>query len=151
MRSLYLIFIFLICFWNLKSNAQSNNDLSIVPVINQAEYYINKIENDVYTISKLEFDLVFSSESTWSPIKLIGGKTYNILLFGEQNRIMDIDLKIYHMPADEWIVIKHENTSANILETTFIPEITAYYEFEIIAQSFFSGYSGGRYFYIVSF
>lgn len=150
---IYLL-VYLFCF-NLTCvflQAQISDDISVVPILDDAENYYKKMQGQYYTICKFELDLVSESVSKYSSIYLSGNRTYKILLFGESSRISDIDLKIHAKKSENnWIVIKDVNNSDKLLETTFRPDISDWYSFEIIADKCTSGMTGGRYCLIIGF
>ncbi len=146
-------FIVILCFnlVFLGSQAQVSDEVSLLPLLNDAEYYYKKLEREYHIIEKFEIDLVSESSSRYAPVKLTRGKNYTILAFGERNRIIDLDLKIYAKEDDDWVVVKNLNNPDNLLETTFEPDYTGFYEFEIIGQQYTSGYSVGRYCLMVAY
>ena len=148
------IFLVIIIFYNFvynTSNAQSDNIESIIPMMKEVEPYLTNLENDFYTISRVEIDLVHNSESAFIQLDLIGGRTYNILLIGENNKNMDIDLKIHRNLNNEKVLIKHENNDDNMLNISFQPVESSFYDIEVIAERMYMGSNAGRYALIVSF
>jgi hypothetical protein len=133
------------------AGAQIDEDISLVPILSDANYYCTKMmESDDYLeINKMEIDLVSSENSRLSPIMLFAGKTYDILLFGEFGRINSMDLKIYDYENDTKTLIKTVNSTSKIIEIKFKPTLTQFYEFEMIATKFASGYTIGRYCLII--
>jgi len=150
MRHPFLIFTFLFFIGYLQLNAQSENNESIIPVMKEVESLINNLEDDYYTINSVEFGLVRDSESSVSQVELVGGRTYNIMLFGESSIIMDIDMKIHSEPSGDQVLLKYENNNENILSMDFRPEESALYDIEIIVEKFHIGSSAGRYALIIS-
>ena len=146
--SIFLSCMYGFCFCSI---AQVSEQKSIIPILNDAEYHCDKLHQEYYSISKFEIDQVNGSVSRYTPLKLIGGKEYKILLFGELDRIDDLDLKIYGKSGDDWILVKWVNKSGKILETDFETPDYESYEFEIGVQKYAPGYDKGRYCLIVAF
>ena len=151
MKFIFLIIIIFYLFVYNTSNAQSDNIESIIPMMNEVEPYLTNLENDFYTVSRVEIDLVHNSESAFIPLDLIGGRTYNILLVGENHKIMDIDLKIHQKLNNEQMLLKYENNDDNMINITFQPEESSFYDIEVIAEKMYMGSDAGRYALIVSF
>ena len=151
MKFLFLIYIIFFFLAYNTSNAQSDNIESIIPMMKEVEPYLTNLENDFYTISRVEIDLVQNSESAFIQLDLVGGRTYNILLVGENHKIMDIDLKIHRNLNNEKVLIKHENNDENMLNISFQPEESSFYDIEVIAEKMYMGSNAGRYALIVSF
>lgn len=151
MKKLAMIVILISFFGKTQSFGQISSDLSILPFVKDAKFFIDQIENDYYKINKLEFDLVSNSGTKSTPVKLYNHQFYKILLYGETGKILDIDLKITFKVDNEWTTVKEVNNPTNTLNTDFTPPISGFYEFEITASKFVPGYTVGRYCLIVSY
>ena len=151
MKTLCLIIAFLISLICLDLNAQSKSDTSIELMMAETEKQIVSIENDYQYIIKVEIGISKISSPTFSSVELVSGRTYNFHLRGEFEKIKDIDLKIHQKVNDNLIEIEHENSISNIIETSYEPERTDYYELEIILKDLYEGYSEGTYALIISF
>jgi hypothetical protein len=128
------------------SSGQESPNQSIMTMMNEAESYIREIET-TNVISKLEFGIVTGSCET--PITLVGGKTYNVLVVGERNMIRNLDLVIRYKSGDDYIVADKINENTNRIRTQFKPDQTTYYYFKISVNQYYSGYDKGGYFIIV--
>jgi hypothetical protein len=150
MKNQFLILL-LIIVTGAYSRAQTGNDLQIQPLLNLAETkYKELVEKSNKTIERFEIDIVSQSSDKYTPIRLISGKIYSIVLLIETEIVTEFELKIYST-LDKTRVLKNEvNNPARIIETTFKPERTDYYEFEIIARKFSGGNKSGRYCLIIA-
>jgi hypothetical protein len=145
MKKLLGFSLVMLIFHSQLSGQISQNE-SIMTMMNEAESYIMDIEYS-NVISKLEFGVVADFYET--PVYLIGGKTYNVLIEGERNMIKSLELAISYKPGDEYIVVDKFKDNTNRIKTQFTPEQTTYYYFKITVDQFFSGFSKGGYFIII--
>jgi hypothetical protein len=135
--------------WESLLSGQTDRNASIISMMDEAENHIQDIENNYSRISKLEFGLVSIDVDT--PVLLTGGKTYNILIVGERNKIKSFKLGISYKPGNEYIKLNEFIGNANIIKATFTPQKSVFYYFLITVNQFYSGFSTGGYFMIVSF
>ena len=77
-RNILIITLMLVGMIDLQ--AQIDEELSIMKFMEDIQLYIDQIEKDDYSISKLEFDLVTSRGTKSTPVKLIDDQNYKILI-----------------------------------------------------------------------
>jgi len=146
----YYVILLIIMASGFYCKAQFSNDLSIHPLLNEGETKYKELVDRSKIIERFEIDVINQSENRNTPLRLISGKTYSIILLVEKERVSEFELKIYSA-VDKTIVLKNEtNNPSNILETTFQPEKTDNYEFEIIARKFIGVNNSGRYCLIIA-
>jgi hypothetical protein len=132
------------------SYAQINNEMSILSLLNEGESRYKELVEKSKTITRFEIDLVNQSSNKFTPVRLISGRTYSVMLLGEFNIINEIELKIYTYLNRSMVLKSDVKNSTRILETTFKPDKDDYYEFEIIAKRFSAGKKVGRYCLIIA-
>jgi hypothetical protein len=134
------------------SQAQSGNKLSVLPLLNEGELrYKELVEKSNKTITRFEIDLVNQSSNKYTTVNLVSGRTYSIMLSGELNIINGIELKIYtYSNRSNRVLVMNVDNSTRNLETTFKPDKSDYYEFEIIGKNFSAGNKVGRYCLIIA-
>lgn len=144
-----LVFVLIILPLYSQMYGQRGDNASIISMMNEADPYIMEIESTYSIISKLEFGIISNSVS--SPVLLVGGRTYNILVVGERNLVRNLDLTLRRMPEDEYIVVDKFNDNTNLVKTQFTPNQTEYYYFLINVNQYYRDYSKAGYFFIISF
>lgn len=93
-------------------------------------------------VVRLEFDLISSTKSTYR--KLYQGYDYGIVAFSDE-RIADIDIKIYKLINNEWVELGKDNTSDETALVTITPSYTGDYRIDITSYKFSYGYDSGYY------
>jgi hypothetical protein len=151
MKKHFFVLILFFCEAITYSQAQSGKMLSILPLLNEGELrYKELVEKYNKTITRFEIDLVNPSSNKSTTVNLVSGRTYSILLTGELNIINGIELKIYTFSnRSNRVLVKNVENSTRMLETTFKPDKSDYYEFEIIGKNFSAGNKVGRYCLII--
>jgi hypothetical protein len=143
----YFFILLLLIVTGTYSKAQISNELSVQPLLIEGE---TKYKELAKTMERFEIDMVSQPSNRFTRVKLISGKTYTIVLLIEKERVAEFELKIYSS-LDKSKVLKDDiNNPVRIIETTFRPERTDYYEFEIIARKFSGANKSGRYCLIIA-
>ena len=125
------------------------SQVTSIPIMKQVLPFLSVIEDDYYTINRIEFDLIFKGRKKNSVVYLYEGKKYTLQLIGEQNKIKDIDFKIFHKLDDKWVTWKESNTNSHLATISVIPEASRYYELELNISEGKDTYPGGKYCLIV--
>ncbi len=147
------IFIFLIStiLTITYSEAQISNTMSVLTLLNEGESrYKELVDKANKTIARFEIDLVNQSSGKFTSVKLISGITYSILLIGELNTVSEIEMKINTYSNRSRVLISNVENSSRTLETTFKPDKSDFFEFEIIVKKFAGENKAGRYCLIVA-
>jgi len=150
MKKHFFVLLFFISMTTPYSHAQISNEASILPLLNEGENVYKKLVEKSKTIARFEIDLVNQSSNRFTPVRLISGRTYSVMLLGEFNIINEIELKIYTYLNRSMVLKSDFKNSTRIFETTFNPDKNDYYEFEIIAKKFSAGKKVGRYCLIIA-
>lgn len=129
----------------------SQQDLSIIPVLEKVEPLIENLEDDFIVINRIEFDLIFEDATKYAPVKMYPGKTYQIIAYGEQDRISDLDIKLFQKIDDEWKVVKVGNSEGNVVVLEFTPDTFDFFEIQIKAPGWIPPYNAGRYCILVCY
>ena len=151
MKKHLFILLFFIGISVTSSHAQLSNELSILPLLNEGESRYKEFVERNMTIARFEIDLVKQSPNRFAPVKLVSGRPYSVLLLGEYNVISEIELKINTNSNGSFVSVSDVKKSSRIIETTFKPDKSEYYEFEIIANKFSAGNKVGRYCLIIAY
>lgn len=143
----HIFILLLVILTGTYSKAQISNELSVQPLLIEGE---TKYKELAKTMERFEIDMVSQPSNRFTRVKLISGKTYTIVLLIEKERVAEFELKIYSS-LDKSKVLKDDiNNPVRIIETTFRPERTDFYEFEIIARKFSGANKSGRYCLIIA-
>jgi len=138
-----LLLLFPILLYGQRSQTTS------IPIMEQVLPLLSVIEEDYYSINRIEFDLIFKGRKKSSVVYLYEGKKYTLQLIGEQKKIKDIDLKILHKPDDKWVTWKESNTNNHVATISVTPQTSRYYELELSLSDSKDSYPGGKYCLIV--
>ena len=149
-RNHLLVLIYFFSVNILCTKAQTGNESSILPLLIDGEIASKNLIAEYNTIARFEIDSVNQSSARLTPVKLISGRTYTLVLVGEFKVIEEIELKIYSY-QNRTMVLKNEiSESKRIIRTTFKPDKTDY-EFEISAKKFSTQKKAGRYCLIIAY
>lgn len=151
MKKQFVVLLFFIGVSFANSQAQLSNEFSVLPLLNEGESRYKELVGKNMTIARFEIDLVKQSPDRFSPVKLVSGRPYLVMLLGEYNAINEIELKINSFLNGSMLLASEVKNSNRILETTFKPDRNDYYEFEIIAKKMSSGNTIGRYCLIIAY
>jgi hypothetical protein len=133
------------------SSAQKINVLSVQSLLNEGESkYKELVDKSNKTIARFEIDQTDQLSGKLTPVKLTSGITYTILLLGEADILSEIGLKIYPFSDRSRLLKSEVDNKSRILETTFKPDNSAYFDFEIIAKMLSGENNTGRYCLIVA-
>jgi hypothetical protein len=123
--------------------AQATKEISMAGIIEDADSYIDLIENEYDNeIVRMEFDIISDTKETFRD--LMEGYDYGIVAFGDW-RIKDIDINVYKYTDDDWELIESDEDVAEYAFVTVTPDETASYMIEIKAYEFNEGYDIGHY------
>lgn len=133
------------------SKAQINDDLSVIPILYQGESKYKELVDELNkTIERFEIDVVQESSGRNTQMRLIAGKNYSIVLLVENERISEFVLRIYSADNKTRALKEETNIPARLIELTFQPERTEFYNFEIVARKFMGANKYARYCLIIS-
>lgn len=150
MKKQFFVLMFFMCTIISYTEAQISKELSVMSLLDEGESSYLELMKNSKLITRFEIDQVNLTSNKFTPIKLISGNTYSILLFGELNIISEIELKIYSRLNGSKVLKDDINKSSRTLDATFKPDKTDFYEFEIIANKFSAGNRVGRYCLIIA-
>ena len=123
--------------------AQVTREISMAGIIEDAEAYIDLIENEYNNeIVRMEFDIISDTKQTFRD--LMKGYEYGIIAFGDW-RIKDIDINVYEFIHDDWVLMETDEEVEEYAFVTISPEETASFMIEIKAYEFNEGYDVGHY------
>lgn len=150
MKKIILSFLLILVLANSYSFGQGSNESSIENFMVITKFFITLKERENQTISKLEIDMVSDNGSRSTPVYLKSDQLYKVFLLGETGKIVNINLAIKAIVGDKWTILKEVNGQANSVDADFKATTNGFYEFEIKATKFSSGYTSGRYCLIIS-
>jgi hypothetical protein len=132
------------------SNAQ-NADATMIPVYNEGRNVLSKLEQEDYTVVRIEYDLVFKEFSKNTYRQLFQNKNYSVYCFGDSSRIKDLDIVVYQQKNNEWIEVAKDNSTNAVSSVNIHPDQTGYYKIEIKLFQCVGDYTGGHYGLIIAY
>jgi hypothetical protein len=136
-----LTLLFILFFSSIVS--AQKDEISMSGIISSADDYIDLIENEYgQEIVRMEFDIIRDSKETYR--YLTDSYEYGILAFGD-DRIEDIDIKVYKFVNDQWSLIEKDEDESAVAFISVEPPFTARYQIEITAYAFTEGNDVGHY------
>jgi hypothetical protein len=128
---------------DFKKFGDNNNGTSMFPIMGDALTVIKYVEDTLKAeIVRIEYDLLYKSKDTFR--ELFKSANYGICVVGDY-RIKKMDIKIYKEKNGEWVFLKQNDESSNIVLLTVKPDEDASYRFELIAKEYKEGFQAGHY------
>jgi hypothetical protein len=143
---------FIICaMWLFVSSASFGqySETSMVPVLNDAEDYLEEIKGETVTIVRMEFDLIFSDAPKTTYRDFYSHREYTVMAFGDSKSIADIDVKILKYDGSQWVDYLQDNSSKSMAKIVFTPPEDGNYRIDIEVFTFKEEYDRGHYGLIV--
>ncbi len=127
----------------------AQSDISMLPIIKEAQEYIQLIEDDLnQEIVRVEFDIIFDSKESMR--KLYNGNAYSIVAFGDY-RVEDIDVSVYRRSGTSgWTLVDKDDDESALAVASVTPDTTDDYKIVIKVYKYKSGYSAAHYGLLIS-
>lgn len=152
MKTKICINLFFLLFCCIGVTMAQHEELSYIPIMEQANDYLERIERQGFIVDRIEFDLIQEDRTRRSNFLFYAGedmdKEYVLVAFGEEGRIADIDLNIYR-EADDPKPLFSGSSPGNEEKIWFAPDETAYYVLEVSGFQYIPPWDIGRYCLII--
>ena len=122
--------------------SQSKTGTSMVPILQVAVPVLQKIEESNMEIVRMEFDIVSTYKETYR--YLYKGWTYRVLAFGD-DRVSDIDVEIYKLVGEEWVIITKDKDASSAALAQLSPIYDGEYKIVVRAYKYNYPYTSCHY------
>ena len=116
------------------------------PIVILGKQKVKTIEtNKKNRVIRTEFDIITKYQEKQSYRSFYADKTYHILVFGDPEKVNDIDLKLFYKTVSSWQLVKEDKLVNSEAEIEFSPKESGLYRIDIHAFKFSGDYDACHY------